>query len=237
MQVIALYFEGVDGGRGKYSITIQIVPIEFWISIWPKMPIPNSVCKVINAIIKKKKKKHWNAIKQSKYTLNKFRAHEIKNRKRIIKALYCFLSTPPRCIITGMASGSIVLFYNDFNRWHHEYQTRYWAAVSNDLTKIQTFASVNSYQRHYSISWMYLKGRRNLSCYSRRFKLFLKRALLYFVDQIGNFHINHRVGVMLLYGWNRSIFSCKSLFSSPLVKKRGVCGELAWRKNPNICVL
>nr|AAP35844.1 LPS-responsive vesicle trafficking, beach and anchor containing [Homo sapiens] len=24
-----------------------------------------------------------------------------------------------------MASGSIVLFYNDFNRWHHEYQTRY----------------------------------------------------------------------------------------------------------------
>uniref|UniRef100_A0A6Q2ZIT0 LPS-responsive vesicle trafficking, beach and anchor containing n=1 Tax=Esox lucius TaxID=8010 RepID=A0A6Q2ZIT0_ESOLU len=30
-----------------------------------------------------------------------------------------------RCIITGMASGSIVLFYNDFNRWHHEYQTRY----------------------------------------------------------------------------------------------------------------
>lgn len=32
----------------------------------------------------------------------------------------------PRCIISGMASGSIVLFYNDFNRWHHEYQTRYW---------------------------------------------------------------------------------------------------------------
>lgn len=32
---------------------------------------------------------------------------------------------PLRCIITGMASGSIVLFYNDFNRWHHEYQTRY----------------------------------------------------------------------------------------------------------------
>ncbi|XP_006884567.1 PREDICTED: lipopolysaccharide-responsive and beige-like anchor protein [Elephantulus edwardii] len=30
-----------------------------------------------------------------------------------------------RCIISGMASGSIVLFYNDFNRWHHEYQTRY----------------------------------------------------------------------------------------------------------------
>ncbi|CAL8331350.1 unnamed protein product [Lota lota] len=35
------------------------------------------------------------------------------------------LSNDQRCIITGMASGSIVLFYNDFNRWHHEYQTRY----------------------------------------------------------------------------------------------------------------
>lgn len=35
------------------------------------------------------------------------------------------LHLPPRCIISGMASGSIVLFYNDFNRWHHEYQTRY----------------------------------------------------------------------------------------------------------------
>ncbi|XP_062243865.1 lipopolysaccharide-responsive and beige-like anchor protein isoform X2 [Platichthys flesus] len=35
------------------------------------------------------------------------------------------ISQDQRCIITGMASGSIVLFYNDFNRWHHEYQTRY----------------------------------------------------------------------------------------------------------------
>ncbi|XP_074849294.1 lipopolysaccharide-responsive and beige-like anchor protein isoform X3 [Carettochelys insculpta] len=35
------------------------------------------------------------------------------------------LSHDQRCIMTGMASGSIVLFYNDFNRWHHEYQTRY----------------------------------------------------------------------------------------------------------------
>uniref|UniRef100_A0A673HMB2 Lipopolysaccharide-responsive and beige-like anchor protein n=1 Tax=Sinocyclocheilus rhinocerous TaxID=307959 RepID=A0A673HMB2_9TELE len=35
------------------------------------------------------------------------------------------MSHDQRCIITGMASGSIVLFYNDFNRWHHEYQTRY----------------------------------------------------------------------------------------------------------------
>ncbi|KAG7314175.1 hypothetical protein KOW79_022671 [Hemibagrus wyckioides] len=35
------------------------------------------------------------------------------------------ITTDQRCIITGMASGSIVLFYNDFNRWHHEYRTRY----------------------------------------------------------------------------------------------------------------
>ncbi|XP_072525854.1 lipopolysaccharide-responsive and beige-like anchor protein isoform X2 [Salminus brasiliensis] len=35
------------------------------------------------------------------------------------------ISNDQRCIISGMASGSIVLFYNDFNRWHHEYQTRY----------------------------------------------------------------------------------------------------------------
>ncbi|XP_012515469.1 PREDICTED: lipopolysaccharide-responsive and beige-like anchor protein [Propithecus coquereli] len=35
------------------------------------------------------------------------------------------LSYDQRCIISGMASGSIVLFYNNFNRWHHEYQTRY----------------------------------------------------------------------------------------------------------------
>uniref|UniRef100_A0A8C1N334 Neurobeachin n=1 Tax=Cyprinus carpio TaxID=7962 RepID=A0A8C1N334_CYPCA len=35
------------------------------------------------------------------------------------------MSHDQRCIITGMVSGSIVLFYNDFNRWHHEYQTRY----------------------------------------------------------------------------------------------------------------
>lgn len=39
----------------------------------------------------------------------------------------------PRCIITGMASGSIVLFYNDFNRWHHEYQTRYWGRTTTTI--------------------------------------------------------------------------------------------------------
>uniref|UniRef100_A0A5F8H0X4 Lipopolysaccharide-responsive and beige-like anchor protein n=1 Tax=Monodelphis domestica TaxID=13616 RepID=A0A5F8H0X4_MONDO len=35
------------------------------------------------------------------------------------------LSYDQRCVMTGMASGSIVVFHNDFNRWHHEYQTRY----------------------------------------------------------------------------------------------------------------
>uniref|UniRef100_A0A8C5P734 LPS responsive beige-like anchor protein n=1 Tax=Leptobrachium leishanense TaxID=445787 RepID=A0A8C5P734_9ANUR len=35
------------------------------------------------------------------------------------------MSFDQRCVMSGMASGSIVLFYNDFNRWHHEYQTRY----------------------------------------------------------------------------------------------------------------
>ncbi|XP_067848250.1 lipopolysaccharide-responsive and beige-like anchor protein isoform X1 [Heptranchias perlo] len=35
------------------------------------------------------------------------------------------MSHDQRVIVTGMASGSIVLFYIDFNRWHHEYQTRY----------------------------------------------------------------------------------------------------------------
>ncbi|KAG9344067.1 hypothetical protein JZ751_012546 [Albula glossodonta] len=35
------------------------------------------------------------------------------------------VSHDQRCIITGMASGSIVLFYNDFNRWHYEHQSKY----------------------------------------------------------------------------------------------------------------
>nr|XP_044987386.1 lipopolysaccharide-responsive and beige-like anchor protein isoform X2 [Jaculus jaculus] len=35
------------------------------------------------------------------------------------------LSFDQRCIISGMASGSIVLFYNDFSRWHHGRQTRH----------------------------------------------------------------------------------------------------------------
>lgn len=30
-----------------------------------------------------------------------------------------------RTLITGMASGSIVAFNIDFNRWHYEHQNRY----------------------------------------------------------------------------------------------------------------
>lgn len=33
---------------------------------------------------------------------------------------------PLRTLITGMASGSIVAFNIDFNRWHYEHQNRYW---------------------------------------------------------------------------------------------------------------
>lgn len=33
---------------------------------------------------------------------------------------FCF-----RTLITGMASGSIVAFNIDFNRWHYEHQNRY----------------------------------------------------------------------------------------------------------------
>lgn len=36
--------------------------------------------------------------------------------------LFIFLRT----LITGMASGSIVAFNIDFNRWHYEHQSRYW---------------------------------------------------------------------------------------------------------------
>ena len=35
------------------------------------------------------------------------------------------VSFPRRTLITGMASGSIVAFNIDFNRWHYEHQNRY----------------------------------------------------------------------------------------------------------------
>lgn len=36
-----------------------------------------------------------------------------------------FMRSSPRTLITGMASGSIVAFNIDFNRWHYEHQNRY----------------------------------------------------------------------------------------------------------------
>lgn len=36
------------------------------------------------------------------------------------------LCSARRTLITGMASGSIVAFNIDFNRWHYEHQNRYW---------------------------------------------------------------------------------------------------------------
>lgn len=36
-----------------------------------------------------------------------------------------------RTLITGMASGSIVAFNIDFNRWHYEHQNRYWRQMKN----------------------------------------------------------------------------------------------------------
>lgn len=62
--------------------------------------------------------------------LTKLKFPPLQESRQTIKltftASWCSPLTFLRCIITGMASGSIVLFYNDFNRWHHEYQTRYW---------------------------------------------------------------------------------------------------------------
>lgn len=42
---------------------------------------------------------------------------------------YCLCFS--RTLITGMASGSIVAFNIDFNRWHYEHQNRYWRQVKN----------------------------------------------------------------------------------------------------------
>lgn len=42
--------------------------------------------------------------------------------------MFCsvMLLLPFRTLITGMASGSIVAFNIDFNRWHYEHQNGYW---------------------------------------------------------------------------------------------------------------
>lgn len=41
--------------------------------------------------------------------------------------IHAIVCVPPflRTLITGMASGSIVAFNIDFNRWHYEHQNRY----------------------------------------------------------------------------------------------------------------
>lgn len=117
---------------------------------------------------------------------------------------YISLLVPPRCIITGMASGSIVLFYNDFNRWHHEYQTRYWRVHGSSRTDRDTDWDTDTesdtedhpdIQRSdpslskalfslFCLSWMYLVGKKKQQLKSKRKNYFLKRALLSFVDQI-----------------------------------------------------
>lgn len=38
---------------------------------------------------------------------------------------FSFMRSSLRTLITGMASGSIVAFNIDFNRWHYEHQNRY----------------------------------------------------------------------------------------------------------------
>ena len=101
------------------------------------------------------------------------------------------------------------------------------------LKKIQTAARVNP--RHRSVFPVLLNvshrgkkkdlKKKTTTCPAivKESNYFLKRALLYFVDPIETFHINHRVGggyVTVRLKKTKSIFSCKSLFSSPPEKKR-----------------
>lgn len=148
--------------------------------------------------------------------LKKFKFPPLQESRQTIKLTFtwCSLLTFLRCIITGMASGSIVLFYNDFNRWHHEYQTRYWGGNQQRLDWQELrwgggnpncckceLLSKALFCLYPDILNVTKEGKNpNMSCYCKRIKLFLKRALLYFVDQIENFHTSLRVGVTLLYG-------------------------------------
>lgn len=43
-----------------------------------------------------------------------------------------------RTLITGMASGSIVAFNIDFNRWHYEHQNRYWGGQHEEEEERRT---------------------------------------------------------------------------------------------------
>ena len=52
-----------------------------------------------------------------------------------------------RFLMAGLATGSVVVFHIDFNKWHHEFQQRYWdtdtqthkrdTETHTDTTKIQ----------------------------------------------------------------------------------------------------
>lgn len=59
----------------------------------------------------------------------------------------------PRTLITGMASGSIVAFNIDFNRWHYEHQNRYWAVVGSSNRDMPSLYSRMQLQLHTWSSW------------------------------------------------------------------------------------
>lgn len=61
----------------------------------------------------------------------------------------CALS-PRRTLITGMASGSIVAFNIDFNRWHYEHQNRYWGGPREE-EEAREGGEKNKRERRWSI--------------------------------------------------------------------------------------
>ena len=48
----------------------------------------------------------------------------------------------PRFLMAGLATGSVVVFHIDFNKWHHEFQQRYWARPHQQqhTTRVQYLA-------------------------------------------------------------------------------------------------
>lgn len=50
----------------------------------------------------------------------------LKKVSYVYSLTYRCVCSALRTLITGMASGSIVAFNIDFNRWHYEHQNRYW---------------------------------------------------------------------------------------------------------------
>ena len=45
------------------------------------------------------------------------------------------LSILCRYLLAGLATGSISVLNVDFNKWHHEYQQRYWSIFLNNITE------------------------------------------------------------------------------------------------------